>query len=196
MPKIVDVEQIKIEIMMAFQDCAKDKPLPLITLRDVAAQAGMSHTKVLRYFDNKDNLMIETSKWVCRIFCDMITEWFNTHDPKEYTSKEAYLDDLYNLMVDEKKSGVISKAMIMNCISGEYNENLRDEIVRANAEVKNAFWDGLKQHYGDDVVGEDVADAMMIIFGGTLLSIITGVLTEESKQSVVSKMKRIMDFEA
>ena len=43
MPLIVDKEAIREEILMAFQRCIEKKPLMNVSLRDIAAEAGMSH---------------------------------------------------------------------------------------------------------------------------------------------------------
>ena len=48
MPLIVDKEAVRMEILMAFQRCIDSKPLTNVSLRDIAAEANMSHTKAYR----------------------------------------------------------------------------------------------------------------------------------------------------
>ena len=50
MPLIVDKAAVREEILMAFQRCIDKKPLMNVSLRDIAAEAGMSHPKLLNYF--------------------------------------------------------------------------------------------------------------------------------------------------
>ena len=50
MPIIVDRDQIRRDILMAFQRCIERKPMMNVSLRDIAAEAGMSHAKLLNYF--------------------------------------------------------------------------------------------------------------------------------------------------
>ena len=52
MPIIVDKEKVRMEILMAFQRCIETKPIDKVSLRDIAAEAGMSHPKLLNYFEN------------------------------------------------------------------------------------------------------------------------------------------------
>lgn len=53
MPIIVDRDQIRRDILMAFQRCIERKPMMNVSLRDIAAEAGMSHAKLLNYFESK-----------------------------------------------------------------------------------------------------------------------------------------------
>ena len=58
MPLIVDKEAVRKEILMAFERCIEKKPMTKITLRDIAEEAGMSHPKLLHYFENRDDLVV------------------------------------------------------------------------------------------------------------------------------------------
>ena len=51
MPIIVDKDAMRLEILMAFQRCIEKKPMTKVSLRDIAAEAGMSHAKLLCYFE-------------------------------------------------------------------------------------------------------------------------------------------------
>ena len=51
MPLIVDKEAVRMEILMAFERCIEKKPMTKISLRDIAEEAGMSHPKLLHYFE-------------------------------------------------------------------------------------------------------------------------------------------------
>ena len=46
MPIIVDKEKVRMDILLAFQRCIEKKPIDKVTLRDIAAEAGMSHPNV------------------------------------------------------------------------------------------------------------------------------------------------------
>lgn len=58
MPIIVDREQIRTDILMAFERCIERKPMLSVSLRDIAAEAGMSHAKLLNYFESKNDLIL------------------------------------------------------------------------------------------------------------------------------------------
>ena len=58
MPIIVDRDQIRRDILMAFQRCIERKPMMNVSLRDIAAEAGMSHAKLLNYFESRNDLIL------------------------------------------------------------------------------------------------------------------------------------------
>ena len=58
MPLIVDKQAVRMDILMAFQRCIDRKPLTNVSLRDIAAEANMSHAKLLNYFDSKEELLM------------------------------------------------------------------------------------------------------------------------------------------
>lgn len=46
MPLIVDKDAVRRDILMAFQRCMEKKPMAKVSLRDIAAEAGMSHANL------------------------------------------------------------------------------------------------------------------------------------------------------
>ncbi len=100
MPIIVDKEKVRMEILMAFQRCIEKKPIDTISLRDIAAEAGMSHPKLLNYFENKDELILTYVKYTKDYMTQHCMTWFITHNRKDYDSNLAYLNDFMNYVAD------------------------------------------------------------------------------------------------
>ena len=46
MPAIVDHDEVRMQILKALQRCIENRPFNQIPLRDIAAEAGMSHAKL------------------------------------------------------------------------------------------------------------------------------------------------------
>lgn len=57
MPLVVNKNQIRNDIILALRKCLEEKPLMNITMRDVAAKANISHSKILYYFHTKRELL-------------------------------------------------------------------------------------------------------------------------------------------
>ena len=53
MPLIVDKQAVRMDILMAFQRCIDRKPLTNVSLRHIAAEASISHAKLLNYYYSK-----------------------------------------------------------------------------------------------------------------------------------------------
>ena len=59
MPLIVNREEEKRKILMAFEECLSEKTIFNVSLRDIASKAGMTHPKILCYFTSRDELVRE-----------------------------------------------------------------------------------------------------------------------------------------
>ena len=84
MPLIVDKEAVRMEILMAFQRCIDSKPLTNVSLRDIAAEANMSHAKLLNYFDSKEELLVSYVRYTRDFMSQKCLAWFNEHDRADY----------------------------------------------------------------------------------------------------------------
>lgn len=76
MPAIVDKEAVRMEILMAFQRCIDKKPLTNVSLRDIAAEANMSHPKLLNYFENKEDLIVSYVRYTRDFMSEKCIAWF------------------------------------------------------------------------------------------------------------------------
>ena len=92
MPAIVDHDEMRMQILEAFQRCITAKPITQISLRDIAAEAGMSHAKLLYYFKNKDELIISYVKYTKDYMTGKCVAWFKGHPRAEYESNLAYMN--------------------------------------------------------------------------------------------------------
>ena len=92
MPLIVDKEAVRMEILMAFERCIVKKPMTKITLRDIAEEAGMSHPKLLHYFENRDDLVVSYLRYTKDFMTEKCKLWFATHPRANYESNLAYMN--------------------------------------------------------------------------------------------------------
>lgn len=92
MPIIVDRDQIRRDILMAFQRCIERKPMMNVSLRDIAAEAGMSHAKLLNYFESKNDLILAYVRYTREYMCEKCSQWFAEHDRADYGSNLAYMN--------------------------------------------------------------------------------------------------------
>ena len=84
MPIIVDRDQIRRDILMAFQRCIERKPMMNVSLRDIAAEAGMSHAKLLNYFESKNDLILAYVRYTREYMSEKCSQWFAGHDRADY----------------------------------------------------------------------------------------------------------------
>ena len=158
MPLIVDKEAVRMEILMAFERCIVKKPMTKITLRDIAEEAGMSHPKLLHYFENRDDLVVSYLRYTKDFMTEKCKLWFATHPRANYESNLAYMN-----------------AFMSYVARGEEGEQ------RPNATTQTY----VLAHYSDVVAELHEAEAMMILIAGTFICNYNGALTGEISDNII-----------
>ena len=92
MPIFVDRDQIRMDILLAFQHCIERKPLMNVSLRDIAAEAGMSHAKLRNYFESIHDLILAYVRYTREYMSEKCSQWFAGHDRADYASTLAYMN--------------------------------------------------------------------------------------------------------
>ena len=94
MPLIVDKEAVRKEILMAFERCIEKKPMTKITLRDIAEEAGMSHPKLLHYFESRDDLVVSYLRYTKDYMTEKCKLWFATQGRSRREASQRHYADL------------------------------------------------------------------------------------------------------
>ena len=124
MPIIVDKEEVRMDILLAFQRCIEKKPIDKVTLRDIAAEAGMSHPKLLNYFESKDALILSYVKYTREYMSKHCMEWFKAHSRKDYESNLAYMNAFMKYVADAPEGELRPNATTQTYVLGHYNDEI------------------------------------------------------------------------
>lgn len=184
MPLIVDKEQVRMEILMAFQRCIEKKPMMKISLRDIAAEAGMSHPKLLNYFESKNDLILHYCQYTREYMSEKCSEWFMSHDRKEYESNLAYMNDFMayvaNGKVGENRPNATTQTYVLAHYDGDVAELVKGEF----KEWRELMESLLRNIYGDEAGGAE-AEAMMILISGTFICNYNNALTGKINDNII-----------
>lgn len=104
MPIIVDREQIRKDILMAFERCIERKPMLSVSLRDIAAEAGMSHAKLLNYFESKNDLVLAYVRYTREYMSEKCSQWFAAHARADYASNLAYMNAFMDYVANARRT--------------------------------------------------------------------------------------------
>lgn len=164
MPLIVDKEAIKIEIIAAFERLSRERPLTDVSLREIAAEAGMSHTKVLRYFHSKSELHEASVHWAGNAAKQSITRWFQTHSREDYDSDRAFLDEFFSdLNYDDY--GFSPRNIVMTCALGAYSDNIRAAVKEEYNSIRELLLSTVEEALGKPL-DPAVSYALLVLFNG------------------------------
>ena len=169
MPLVVNKDEIKLQILKAYERLSEQKPLTEISLREVAAEAGMSHTKVLRYFNNKNTLYVESARWATDMMVNDVQQWFDTHSISDYADERQFIDSFF---VDVRCAGsgsVSPRSIVMTCALAAYSEELKQVIQEAYSRLQSVFRCSLEAAF-DRPLTEQELYSVTIIYSGVFFS--------------------------
>ncbi len=192
MPIIVDKEKMRMDILLAFQRCIEKKPIDKVTLRDIAGEAGMSHPKLLNYFENKDALILSYVKYTREFMTKHCMEWFETHSRKEYESNLAYMNAFMKYVADAPEGELRPNATTQTYILGHYNDEI-GKMIREEFKEWRTIMEGCLRSIYDGDIGREEAEAMMILISGTFICNYNGALTGEINDNIIGNIANLAE---
>lgn len=169
MPLIVDIETEKKRIVDAFEHCISAKPLTKITMRDVAAQAGVSYGKVFTYFDSRQDLLLAYINEMLDRYVRFFADWFETNcSGVDFTAtlRREYVNRLIKDMVEHSQNKSTSPALQIY-ILGQYDAQIKTLVERTYQSWREALNILLTKMYGRAMDGS--AESLLALLEGALV---------------------------
>ena len=126
MPKIVDHEQQRQKFIEAAMRLIAREGLEGVTMRAVAAEAGLSYGSLFHYFDSKDALLMHAVRYSTSA---------QTARVNEYSSRHSGLTALEHLLCDDVIVNDSSRDAWMVWMTFLYRAALHEPFARMNAEL-------------------------------------------------------------
>lgn len=187
MPLVVDREEVQMNIIDAFQECIKEKPLAGISMRDVAAKAHMSHQKLLYYFRDKNDLVNSYAAYAKDFFSSKCIAWFEENDKKDSESNKEYINRFLKYVANGKEDEQRPNATVQIYVLAQYDEKIAKMVRDMFSSWKQTMEECLIKIYGDSV-GEKEAEAMMILISGAFLCNYNKVLSGQINSEILDCM--------
>ena len=173
MPIIVDRDQIRRDILMAFQRCIERKPMLSVSLRDIAAEAGMSHAKLLAYV-----------RYTREYMCEKCSQWFAGHDRADYGSNLAYMNAFMDYVANAPSHEQRPNATTQTYVLARYDPEIGRLVQEEFRAWRTLMEQCLIRIYGEEV-GMHEAEAMMILIAGTFICNYNQALTGEINDNIL-----------
>lgn len=190
MPIIVDKEKVRMEILLAFQRCIEKKPIDKVTLRDIAAEAGMSHPKLLNYFESKDELILSYVRYTREYMSRHCMDWFTAHSRKDYDSNLAYMNAFMEYVADAPEGELRPNATTQTYVLGHYSAEIGKMVTEEFREWREVMEKCLAAIYGEEA-GAAEAEAMMILISGTFICNYNRALTGRINDNIISSIANL-----
>ena len=190
MPMVVDKAAVRHNILMAFQRCIEKKPMMNISLRDIAAEAGMSHANLLNYFPSRDALVQSYVRYTQDFMTDKCRQWFAAHDRSDYESNLAYMNAFMAYVADGKVGEERPNATTQTYVLTHYNDEIAALVREEFMEWRSVMEQCLISVYGESV-GRQEAEAMMILIAGTFICNYNGVLSGGINHNIIGYIGKL-----
>ena len=168
MPKIVDRNAVRMDILMAFQRCIGRKPIDKISLRDIAAEAGMSHPKLLNYYSNKNEIIYTYIRYTRDFISSRCEKWFRENRRSSYGSNRDYLNAFMKYVAEGKEGELRPVAACQTFVLGYYDSEIgkmvRDELEQWHSAMERC----LREACGDKLDKAE-AEALMYLCVGVMV---------------------------
>ena len=187
MSQTVDKDRVRMDILRAFEKCMETEPMAVVSLRDIAKLAGMSHANLLNYFDDKEDLIISYVRYARDFVSDKCRRWFASHDRSDYDSNLSYMNDLLSYVAEGKLGETRPVATIQTYAIANYNPKIAAIIREEFTEWHNVMLEYLSEVYGSEA-GSEEAEAMMILIAGTFICNYTGALTGDVNDNIIGTL--------
>lgn len=187
MPQTIDKDKVRMEILRAFEKCMESEPMAVVSLRDIAKVAGMSHANLLNYFNSKEDLIISYVRYARDFVSDKCRRWFASHDRSDYDSNLSYMNDLMSYVAEGKLGETRPIATIQTYAIANYNPKIAAIIKEEFDEWHHVMEEYLVRVYGPEV-GSKEAEAMMILIAGTFICNYTGALTGDINDNIIGTL--------
>ena len=190
MPKLVDRDQMSMDILMAFQRCIEVKPIDTISLRDIASEAGMAHPTLLHYFGSKDELILEYVKYTREYMSQHCIDWFLSNPRSNYDSNLAYMNAFMQYVADGQANEFRPNATTQTYVLGHYSEEIGRMVTEEFREWREVMEKCLIKIYGEEA-GKNEAEAMMILISGTFICNYNRALTGNINDNIIGYLSNL-----
>ena len=189
LPLIVDKDAVRREILLAYERCMEKKPMPSVSLRDIAAEAGMSHVKLLHYFESREAITVAYVRYTREYMSEKCTAWFAAHPRSDYESNLAYMNAFMEYVANAPAGETRPRATTQTYVMGRYSEEIARLVAEEFAAWRAVMECCLRSVYGEDMPAE--AEAMMILIAGTFICNYNRVLTGGINTDILGALGRL-----
>lgn len=185
MPLIVDKEAVRRKILSAFEACLEEKPMDSVSLRDIAAKAGMTHPKLLHYFRSREDLVLAYCEYARRYMAEHCEAWFRAHQAGDYATPLDCMNAFMQYVAEGGTTENRPRATMQTYVLAKYSGDIQRMVAEEFASWRETMLTCLQGIYGDQVQMPQ-AEAMMILITGTFVCNYTGALTGDINGGILS----------
>ena len=163
MPKIVDIDSERQNILLGFQRCALSTPFNEVSVRDIAASAGISHSKIFNYYRNKDEIIIAYARYIADKYSQAFESVVAQVSGDPGNQKEL-LQNLIRKLYEIDSDNSIERLCAQIYILGQYDDHMKQVVMEAFDKWRHSLRRMLQKYFSN--VSESQVRAVLILVEG------------------------------
>ncbi|MGN5883923.1 MULTISPECIES: TetR/AcrR family transcriptional regulator [Staphylococcus] len=187
MPKIVDKELQKKEILQSLQLCLEEKNLSKVTMRDIALKANMPHSKIHYYFKNKQQMYLSYIEMYTDNYKVSIENWYQDfikkHKNMRYSQESLIKFFIKDIVINNQKNKnwIFAKISILESENLEIENKIKESYKIWHNSVRKVLGEIFDKHPSKTVAESEV-----------ILTLVEGLLTyslfEENDEERINRI--------
>lgn len=185
MPKIVNVEEEKRLILEAFERCVLKSPMDKVTVRAIAQEAGISHSKIFLYFENRDEIVAAYAKIVADLYSDGF-EHIAKRNQEEPLTKKEILELMTDELFDLDPENIAALLYLQIYVLGQYDPEMKEIVDEIYEDWRESLRLMLKDVQPD--VSEAEIRTLLVLIEGILVYRMNAPYTKENGKKLIEHM--------
>lgn len=188
MPKIVNIEEEKENIINAFQNCILEMPLSDVSVRIIAKRANISHSKIFSYFKNKNEIIITYANKIAEdysiAFRDLLIKYKNL-DKSNLSVLNSIMSELFEI----DPNNIIEKLYAQIYVLGQYDDEIKSVVLKAYDNWRKSLKKLMLTI--DNKITDEQIKSILILIEGIMIYRMNDNFSEKEAKNILNNLIKV-----
>lgn len=188
MPKIVNIEDEKENIINAFQNCILEMPLSDVSVRIIAKRANISHSKIFSYFKNKNEIIITYANKIAEdysiAFRDLLIKYKNL-DKSNLSVLNSIMSELFEI----DPNNIIEKLYAQIYVLGQYDDEIKSVVLKAYDNWRKSLKKLMLTI--DNKITDEQIKSILILIEGIMIYRMNDNFSEKEAKNILNNLIKV-----
>ena len=166
MPKIVNRNEKRIQILEGLKRCLLEKPFNETSIKDIAREAGVNHGLLHYYFKSKEEILLSFIDHTVETLDERTSRYLSDLNLKENISPEMFEKVMLSILKEITYDHELSRNFVEICSIANYNSVVREKVQSAYRRWKDKTAKIISGHSADTQVVSDMSFTLVAFLEG------------------------------
>ena len=166
MPKIVNRNEKRIQILEGLKRCLLEKPFNETSIKDIAREAGVNHGLLHYYFKSKEEILLSFIDHTAETLDERTGRYLSDLNLEEDISPEMFEKVMLSILKEITYDHELSRNFVEICSIANYNSVVREKVQSAYRRWKDKTAKIISGHSADTQVVSDMSFTLVAFLEG------------------------------